>query len=87
MNPPLNLTFVYYPEDEEEGVVVAEVQSPVIPRIGETLMLDADEAATKGVTNSWEVIDVLYELPKAGEGVLSKITVYIDPSEEDGEEL
>lgn len=87
MNPLLHLSFVYFPEDEEQPVVIAETHSPVVPRIGDSVMLDEDEATHKGMPASWEVIDVFFQLPKSGsEAPISHVTVYIDPSEDDEEE-
>ncbi len=85
MNPSqLNLTFVYYPDTDDEPVMIAEVQSIHVPRIGESIMMDVDEAEKKGITNVWEVIDVYYELPKeGGDKTLQNVTVYIDPSEDE----
>jgi hypothetical protein len=87
---PLQLTFVYYPEDDDEPIIITETSSHIIPRIGETVMLDIEDAESRGlITNAWEVIDVFYQLPKIGStGTLTNVTVYIDPSEdeEDDEE-
>ncbi len=87
MNPMLHLTFVYFPETDDEPVIITEAQSPVVPRIGDTIVLDEEEAAQKGTPNAWEVIDVFFQLPKSGLGnVITKVTVYIDPSEDEDEE-
>lgn len=88
MNPMLHLSFVYFPEDEEQPVVIAETHSPVVPRIGDSIMLDEEEATRKGMPASWEVIDVFFQLPKSGtDASITHATVYIDPSEdEEGEE-
>ena len=88
MNPStLNLTFVYYPDTDEEPVIIAETKGIHVPRIGESVMMDVDEAEKRGITNAWEVIDVYYELPKEAEGYLQNVTVYIDPSEDEDEEI
>lgn len=88
MNPSmLNLTFVYYPDTDDDPVVIAETKGIHVPRVGESIMMDVDEAEKKGITNAWEVIDVYYELPKeGGDGVLQNVTVYIDPSEDEDED-
>lgn len=83
----LNLTFVFYPDTDEEPVVIAEAKSIHVPRIGESIMLDPEEAEKKNIVNAWEVINVYYELPTEGsEGLLQNVTVYIDPTEEEDEE-
>ena len=83
----LQLTFVYYPEDDDEPIIITETQSPIVPRIGETVMLEIEDAEKRGITNAWEVIDVFYQLPKIGsDGTLTNVTVYIDPSEDEDED-
>jgi len=83
----LNLTFVYYPDTDEEPVVIAEAKGIHVPRIGESVMIDPEEAEKKNITNAWEVIDVYYELPREGsDGILQNVTVYIDPTEDEDED-
>jgi hypothetical protein len=83
----LHLTFVYYPEDDDQPVVITEADSPVVPRIGDTVMIDEDDATQKGMPNAWEVIDVFYQLPKIGAvSAITSVTVYIDPSEDEDED-
>jgi len=80
----LQLTFVYYPEDDDEPIIITEAQSPIVPRIGETVMLEQEDAEKRSITNAWEVIDVFYQLPKFGsDSPITSVTVYIDPSEEE----
>lgn len=87
MNPTLTLTFVHYPESEEgEPNVLKQVTSPVVPRIGDTVVLDETEASAKGLPPSWEVVDVYFHLPAGENSTLSEAIVYIDPAEMDEDE-
>ena len=83
----VKLIFVYYPEDGQEPVVVTESSSLIVPRIGETIVLNPEEAEEDGVPGIWDVIDLLYDVPKTGsDTVIAEVTVCIVPSDDDEDE-
>jgi len=88
MNPNLlTLTFVHYPDGAEEGIAIAETRSTIVPRVGETVMMEPTETEGEPLPNVYEVIDVFYELPAAGEeNILTSVTVYVEPVEDDEED-
>jgi len=82
----IKLVFVYYPEDGQEPVAIAEASSLIVPRIGETVVLNSEDVEA-GVPDIWDVIDLIYELPKSGsDTVITQVTVCVVPGDEDEDE-
>jgi hypothetical protein len=83
----IKLIFVYYPEDGQEPVVVTEASSLIVPRIGETIVLNPEEAEEDGVPGIWDVVDLLYALPRTGsDTVVNEVTVCIVPGDDEEDE-
>ncbi len=78
----IQIELVYYPEENPDPTSLLAYRAPIVPRVGETLMLDAEDADTRGLCPRWEVVDVLYNLPAQGGDVVSAV-VYVEPAEDD----
>lgn len=76
----LHLTFVYISDDDEEPVVISQVESPVVPRIGDSIVLTDEDADENDLPTVWDVIDIFFQLPTSGAGEpLTHVTLYLEP--------
>lgn len=85
---PLTLSIIHCDENASEDDSekhIAEVRTLVVPRIGEVVWLNYNEAQENGMVSAWKVVNVCYWLPKSNSAVpCHSVAVYVEPIIKEG---
>lgn len=81
----LQLDFIYFAPDSDDPIHICTVKSPVVPSVGETIMLNQEFAESHEFPQIWDVVDVAYPLPVEEDQVISHVIVYLEPNTDDDE--